>query len=89
MQWHGKHGVLHHKMYLIYSVRIQFSNAKIVFNCIQVWRDISYRSLLDFNSHLELMCFNLMSTLLTQFVVLAEIIFLGIVFISADEVLLD
>lgn len=43
---------------LLYTARTNFSGAKIFLSSVLVRRDISNKALQDFNTQLELMCFN-------------------------------
>src|SRR5436190_6206769 len=43
---------------LLYTARTQFPQAKVFLNSILIRRDLNYKALFNFNSHLELMCFN-------------------------------
>lgn len=55
---HGKREALHSMADLLYSAKTLFPKAKIFLNSVLIRHDISYKSLLGFNSQLELMCFN-------------------------------
>lgn len=55
---HGKREALHCMADLLFSAKTQFPKARTFLNRVLVRRDISYKSLLNFNDQLELMCIN-------------------------------
>ncbi|KAG8315187.1 hypothetical protein J6590_076360 [Homalodisca vitripennis] len=55
---HGKREALHAMADLLFTARTRFPQAKVVLNSVLIRRDLTYKTLFDFNEQLELMCLN-------------------------------
>jgi len=55
---HGKREALHDMADLLYTARTRFPHAQVFLNSVLIRRDLTYKTLNDFNSQLDLMCNN-------------------------------